>query len=92
MKKAYKVGDIPLWVSSVNNFISAFIHLFIMSIVMLHIAPQAFDAKIPARLVLYFLSLGNFIVVSLAIGRVLGLCAKSTSMLTMVSQWSHIVK
>ncbi|WP_230203599.1 hypothetical protein [Bacillus massiliigorillae] len=27
IKKAYKVGGIPLWTAIVNNFISAFIHL-----------------------------------------------------------------
>lgn len=87
IRKAYKVGGIPLWAASINNFISAFIHLFIMSLVIFFIAPLAFDAKVPANLVLYFLSLGTFIMVSLAVGTILGLSIKSTSKLTMASQF-----
>lgn len=58
IKKAYKVGGIPLWVASINNFISAFVHLFIMSLIIFLIAPLAFHAKIPVNLVVYFLCLG----------------------------------
>lgn len=87
IKKAYKVGGMPLWVASINNFISAFVHLFIMSLVIFIIAPLAFDAKIPPDLALYFLSLAIFIIVSLAVGTVLGLLIKNTSKLTMASQF-----
>lgn len=86
IKKAYKVGGIPLWAASINNFISAFVHLLIMSIMIFFIAPLAFHAKIPANLALYFLSLAIFIIVSLAVGTVLGLLIKSASKLTMASQ------
>lgn len=87
IKKAYKVGGIPLWVASINNFISAFVHLFIMSLVLFTVAPLAFDAKTPANLTQYFLSLAIFIIVSLAVGTVLGLFIKNTARLTMVSQF-----
>lgn len=87
IKKAYKVGGIPLWVATINNFISAFVHLFIVSLVIFFVAPLAFDAKIPTNLVHYFLSLGVFIVVSLSVGTVLGLFVKDTSKLTMASQF-----
>ncbi|AGK96345.1 ABC transporter permease [Clostridium pasteurianum] len=87
IKKAYKVGGMPLWVALINNFISAFVHLFIISIVIFFIAPLAFDAKIPVNLALYLLSLTIFIIVCLAVGTVLGLLIKSTSKLTMVSQF-----
>lgn len=87
IKKAYKVGGIPLWVASINNFISAFVHLFIMSLVIFIIAPLAFDAKIPANLILYFFSLKIFIIISLAVGTVLGLLIKNISKLTMASQF-----
>lgn len=87
IKKAYKVGGIPLWVAAVNNFISAFIHLYVMSLVILLIAPLAFDAKTPENVALYFLALGIFIFVCLTVGTGLGLLIKSTSKLTMVSQF-----
>ena len=87
IKKAYKIGGIPLWVASINNFISAFLHLLIMSIVIFIIAPLAFNAKIPINLPLYFLALAIFIIVSLGVGTVLGLLIKNTSKLTMASQF-----
>lgn len=86
IKKAYKVGGIPLWVASINNFISAFIHLFTMSMIILMIAPLVFDAKLPVNMALYCLTLGIFIMVSLAVGTVLGLLIDGTSKLTMASQ------
>lgn len=87
IKKAYRVGGIPLWVASINNFISAFVHLFIMSLVLFTVAPLAFDAKTPANSTQYFLSLAMFIIASLAVGTVLGLFIKNTARLTMVSQF-----
>lgn len=87
IKKAYKVGGIPLWIASINNFISAFVHLFIMSLVIFFISPVAFDAVIPSDLINYFLFLGIFIVASLTVGTVLGLLIKSASKLTMASQF-----
>lgn len=87
IKKSFKVGGIPLWVAAANNFISAFIHLFIMSLVIFFISPIAFSAKIPQNLVLYFASLALFIITSLNVGTVLGLLIKSASKLTMASQF-----
>ncbi|MBK5244180.1 MAG: ABC transporter permease [Eubacteriaceae bacterium] len=86
IKKAYKVGGIPLWVAAINNFISAFIHLFMMSLVMFFIAPVAFDAKIPQNPQLYLLSLAIFIIASLGVGTVLGLLIKNLSKLTILAQ------
>lgn len=87
IKKAYRVGGIPLWVESVNNFVSAFVHLFIVSLVIFFVAPHAFNAKVPENLSAYFISLAIFIIVSLAVGTMLGLLIKSASNLTMISQF-----
>lgn len=86
IKKAYKVGGIPLWAASINNFLSAFAHLFIMSLVIFFISPLAFGAKTPIHLSHYFLSLTLFISVSVTVGTLLGLYIKSPSKLTMASQ------
>lgn len=85
--KAYKVGRIPLWTAAINNFISAFIHLFIMSLIIFFVAPIAFHAKTPSNLPLFFLSLAVFITASLSVGTVLGLLLKRSTKLTMVSQF-----
>lgn len=86
IKKAYKVGGIPLFIPAVNNFISGLFHLFVVGIVIYFIGPIAFDAKIPPDAFNYFISLGAFVMVSLAIGTVLGLLVKSQSKLTMFAQ------
>jgi ABC-2 type transport system permease protein len=86
IKKAYKVGGIPIWIPAVNNFISATFHLLIVSIIIFIVAPIAFSAKIPSNLLVYFVSLLLFIMTSLAIGTLMGLLVKSTSKLTMLSQ------
>lgn len=86
IKKAYKVGNIPLWMAAISNFISAFVNIFIVSVIIFFIAPIAFDAKLPENILIYFLALIIFIISCLMIGTVLGLFVKSVSKLTMVSQ------
>ncbi|MBH1939776.1 ABC transporter permease [Mobilitalea sibirica] len=86
IKKAYKVGKIPLWTGIVNNLISAFVHLFLTSIIIFLVAPIAFDATRPDNILFYFVSLAIFLIVCLSVGTVLGLYIKSTSKLTMFSQ------
>lgn len=87
IKKSYKVGNIPLYIPAINNFLSALIHLLLMSTIIFFTAPLAFQAEIPANIFAYFVSLILFIKVSLAIGTVLGLMVQSTSKLTMISQF-----
>ncbi len=86
MKKAYKVGGIPLWTAALNNLISALVHLMIMSTLIYLIAPVAFHAEVPASALVYFVSLAVFITACLGIGTLLGLFLKSGSKLTMISQ------
>jgi len=86
IKKAYRVGGIPLWTVAVNNVISAFVHLSLMSGVILVIAPLIYKAKIPTNLAVYLLAQSIFILSSIAIGTLLGLFAKSATKLTMVAQ------
>ncbi|CEN83974.1 ABC transporter [[Clostridium] sordellii] len=87
IKKAYIVGKIPLWTIIVNNFISSFIHLFIMALIIFFLAPIAFDAVIPSNIFVYFINLFIFISTCLSVGTVLGLFVKNTSKLTMISQF-----
>lgn len=86
IKKAYRVGNIPLWAGAVYNFLSAFVHLLITSVIIFLVAPLVFDAKVPTNLSFYFISLAMFILVCLSVGTVLGLFIKSSSKLTMYSQ------
>lgn len=86
IKKVYKANGVPLYLGLVSMFLSAFIHLLIMCVIIYIIAPIAFDATRPANLWLYFGTLAIFIVVSLSIGSVLGLLMKNQAKLTMISQ------
>lgn len=86
IKKMYKANGVPLYLGLVSIFLSSFIHLMIMSIIIFFVSPIAFDAAVPANIPLYFCSLAVFIAVSLSIGSVLGLWFKNQAKLTMVSQ------
>jgi ABC-2 type transport system permease protein len=85
-KKAYRVGNIPLWVIVLNYYISAFIHIFIVSIAIYITAPIFFKADYPQNILIYFLLLAFFILVCIGIGIVIGLFAKKTSTATMLGQ------
>lgn len=87
MKKVYIVSGIPLWTSVVTNFISGFIHLMLMSLVIFFMAPIAFDAAIPNDFIVYFTSLIIFVFTSLSVGTLLGLFVKNVAKLTMVAQF-----
>ena len=86
IKKAYKVGGIPLGIAIINNLISAFIHLYLVSLIIFFLAPIIFEATIPENLLLYFLVLALFIFTCLLSATVLGLFVKDINKLTMVSQ------
>ncbi len=86
VKKAFKVGGIPYFIVVLSNFISAFIHLMIMSIIIYIVAPILFNAQIPSNILRHFMLLAICIVGSLCIGMLLGLFTKSVSKLTMYSQ------
>lgn len=86
IKKMYKANGVPLYLGLISTFLSAFIHLLIMSAIIYITAPLAFDAAIPANLSLYFSSLPLYTAVSLSIGCALGLIMKNQAKLTMISQ------
>ena len=86
IKKVYKANGVPFYLGAATMFLSAFVHLSIMSIIIYLAAPVAFGAAPPANVLLYFGALAVFIAVSLCIGCVLGLTIKNQAKLTMVSQ------
>lgn len=87
IKKAYNVGGIPLGIGIINNLISGFIHLYLVSLAIFFISPLLFNASVPDNLLLYFMVLAVFIFTCLLIGTVVGLFVKSMARLTMVSQF-----
>ena len=85
IKKVYKANGVPLYFGLVLTNISAYIHLFIMSIILYIAAPLAFNAEIPENPMLYFASLAIFIAVSLSIASIIGLAVKDQAKTSMVS-------
>lgn len=85
IKKVYKANGVPLYLGLVLTNISAYIHLFIMSIILYIAAPLAFNAEIPENPMLYFASLAVFIAVSLGVASIIGLAVKDQAKTSMVS-------
>lgn len=85
-KRVYQANGVPMYLGLVSAFCSAFLHLLLMSTILLAAAPLAFGAALPASLPLYFAALAVFLAASLGIGCVLGLAVKNQSKLTMLSQ------
>lgn len=90
VKKAYIVGNIKLWIGVVSNFISALIHLSIVSVIIYILTPIAFHAEKPHNLLVYIASLLLFMITSISVGTVLGLFVKDQSKLTIYSQMVYL--
>lgn len=85
IKKVYKANGVPLYLGLALTNISAYIHLFLMSIILYIAAPLVFDAEIPENPGMYFISLAIFIAVSLSIASIIGLAVKDQAKTSMVS-------
>ncbi|MGL5084530.1 MAG: ABC transporter permease, partial [Clostridium sp.] len=85
-KKTYKVGNIKLVVILITTFLSAVVHMLIVSTVIYLSAPLIFDVNRPENTLAYFGWLLVTIVVCAIIGMIIGLVSKNNSTMTMVSQ------
>ncbi len=90
VKKAYIAGNIKLWTGVVSNFLSALIHLSIVSVIIFILTPIVFQAEKPDDLFLYIVSLFIYMITSIAVGTVLGLYVKDSSKLTIYSQLIYL--
>ena len=84
--KVYKANGVSLYLGLVTMFISAFVHLMIMCVIILFLAPILFEAALPTHFSLFFAALAIYIIVSLGIGCILGLPVKNQAKLTMIAQ------
>lgn len=85
VKKVYKANGAPIWFGVVTQFISSFIHAFIVCLIIFALSPLVFKAQLPANLLWYFLSLTALLAVTLAIGCIFGLLIKQQAKLTMAA-------
>lgn len=86
VKKVYKANGVPLYLGLVTIFLSAFVHLMIVCVMILLLAPVLFEATLPIHFPRFFFSLAIYIIVSLSIGCILGLIVKNQAKLTMIAQ------
>lgn len=85
IKKVYKANGVPLYLGLALTNISAYIHLFLMSIILYIAAPLVFHAEIPENPGMHFISLAVFIAVSLSIASIIGLAVKDPAKTSMFS-------
>lgn len=85
VKKVYKANGVPVYLGIVTQFISSFLHTFIVCLIIFAVAPIAFGTQLPNNLLTYFCSLISLLFVTLVIGCVLGLLIKSQAKLTMIA-------
>lgn len=86
-KKTYKVGNIHLWVILLTTFLSALVHMLIVSVIIYITAPIIFDASRPSDTLMYFILMLLVISVCTIIGMSIGLIAKNNTSMTMISQF-----
>ncbi len=85
-KKVFRANGVPLYLPLSALFLSAFLHLMILGILILVLAPVLFDAVPPADLLPFFASLALYTAVSLSIGCALGLALQNQAKQAMLSQ------
>lgn len=86
IKKVYKANGVSIMSGVLIHFLSSFIHLFLMSMIIFVTAPFIFDSALPSNLPAYFGTLIVFIATTLSIGCIFGLLLKDQAKLTMFSQ------
>lgn len=84
--KAYRVCGIPGWATLFVHAVSAFLHLFIVSIVIFATAPVVFGASVPVDYAAYFAVLAIVLFCNIAIGLLIGVAAKNQSAVALLSQ------
>ena len=83
--RAFKANGIPTGATLAVTSVSAFIHLFIVSVIIYVVSPIAFHSELPLSPGLYFLALAVFLFASVGIGILIGVYAQGQSFATMLS-------
>lgn len=88
IRQVYKANGVPEWLGFLTTGLSAFVHLFCMSVILMFAAPLFFDAEFPEDPAIYVLSLVLFLAVTISVAGVIGLTVKDQSKTAM---WSMLV-
>ena len=88
IRQVYKANGVPEWLGFLTTGLSAFVHQFCMSVILMFAAPLFFDAEFPEDPAIYVLSLVLFLAVTISVAGVIGLTVKDQSKTAM---WSMLV-
>ena len=83
--RAFKVNGIPTAAVLAVHALSAFIHLFIVSVVIYFLTPLLFKASFPASPLFFFLCAALYLLASIGLGMLIGVIAPSQAYTTMFS-------
>jgi ABC-2 type transport system permease protein len=83
--RAFKVNGISGSAVLAVQAISAFIHLFIVAVIIYLVSPLAFHAQIPLSIGAYFAVVAVYLLACIGIGLFIGVAARSQSIATMLS-------
>ncbi len=86
LRKSFRSAGVPMSIIVLTSILSGFVNLSIVSVVIYIVAPLAFDASLPTNIALYLFSFGIFNLTTILIGILIGLIAKNSSQLTIISQ------
>lgn len=86
LRKTFKSAGIPLRTIVSTTFISGFVNLVFVSLIIYLVSPIAFSADKPDNAPVYISGFALFLATTLLVGIMLGMYVKSSSKLTMYSQ------
>jgi len=84
--RAYRVNGIPNGAVLLVQALSAFLHLFLVSVIILLSAPFLYDAGSPTNFAAYLITLVALIFTSIALGLLIGVISSGQAVATMFSQ------
>lgn len=84
--RAYRVNGIPSWAVLLVQMVSAFMHLLLVSAIILLSAPLFYSAGLPESYGIYALILAILIFTSIGWGLLIGVISRSQATATMLSQ------
>lgn len=86
IKKAYKAAHIPLGAIVFSHVISGIIHLWLLSMIIYITSPIIFNTSFSLDLPRFIITILLLIIANVSIGTVFGLCVKSISKLSLLTQ------
>lgn len=85
IKKAYRVGHIPLWTPLLNSFLTAFVNLAIVALIISVLSPLIFGSDSLGQVFQFATVTACFLAANISIGMLIGMLFKSASKVSMVS-------